>query len=72
LLDACKENSAKQFFADKGELVSKHYESLGIPLPQHGAYGDANEPAPAVTESVANTRPAFWRRALNRLRNMVA
>lgn len=72
LIEACKVESAKRYFAEKGELVSKHYESLGIPLPQHGTYGDTAEPAPAVTESIANARPAFWRRALNRLRNMVA
>jgi predicted O-methyltransferase YrrM len=63
-IDAVKKDDAvKLYFAEKGETVSKHFESLGIALPQHGTYGEAAENAEATHQT-----PPFWQRALRKLR----
>lgn len=43
LIDEAKADEAKAYFAEKGDAVSKHFESLGIALPQHGSYGATGE-----------------------------
>jgi predicted O-methyltransferase YrrM len=62
------DDGVKSYFAAKGEKVSKHFESLGIPLPQHGTYGDAAENA----EGTHAATPTFWRRALRKIRSLAA
>lgn len=56
LAEAAKDPSFRAWFAEKGAAVSRQYEALGIPLPQHGAYPD-----PAATP------PGVLRRLLRRL-----
>jgi predicted O-methyltransferase YrrM len=65
LLDAVHLQETRDYFANKGQIVSKHFESLGIALPQHGAYGDAAENG-HLTQ--AATLASLWRRALRKLR----
>jgi predicted O-methyltransferase YrrM len=66
LIDEVKQSSAIDYFANKGDAVSKHFESLGIAPPQHGAYGDVDvHPA---KDAVAP--PSLWDRALRRLRRL--
>jgi predicted O-methyltransferase YrrM len=52
LVDAASEPVFKAFFADKGGGVSRQYEALGIPLPQHGAYADPAAQPPGVLRRI--------------------
>jgi predicted O-methyltransferase YrrM len=70
LMDSVKTPEVREYFAAKGELVSKHFESLGIALPQHGAYGDAVENIETTHQPTAVVADPFWRRALRKLRSM--
>jgi predicted O-methyltransferase YrrM len=68
LIDEAKQPAAIEFFAAKGNAVSKHFESLGIALPQHGAYGEPDSQAGQPSAAP----PSLWHRALNRLRRLAA
>jgi predicted O-methyltransferase YrrM len=72
LIDSVHEAQTREYFAAKGEIVSKHFESLGIALPQHGAYGDAAENDEATHQAAPPATPPLWRRALRKLRALTA
>jgi predicted O-methyltransferase YrrM len=72
LIDASSRPGARAYFAAKGEIVSKHFESLGIALPHHGAYGDAAENDEATHQVAPTAIAPLWRRALRKLRALTA
>jgi predicted O-methyltransferase YrrM len=70
LIEAAQRPSVKDYFAMKGEAVSSHFASLGVTLPQHGAYG---EPPPEAAQiATPSTRPSIVSRVLRRLRAMAS
>lgn len=48
LVAAADDPAFGDYFAAKGAAVSRRFEALGIPLPQHGAYPDPTAPPPGV------------------------
>lgn len=52
LVEAARDPGFKAYFADKGGAVSRQYEALGIPLPQHGAYVDPGAQPPGVLRRI--------------------
>lgn len=74
LISSVKSAEVRDFFSDRGEVVSKHFESLGIALPKHGDYEDASfeHSRESVPHDVQIDHTSLFRRAINKLRRMVA
>ena len=72
LVEMARAPDFAEYFAAKGEQISRQFEALNIELPKHHAYGDAVAEVPAPVAPELPPTPPVWRRAVNKFNRIVA